>query len=101
MAQGVGADVNLTDEALRELHIITQLKYSCSHVATFLLAIGLPKRDLLSWIVTVLLFLFPVLSTIAFAYEPAIMARLLLMWLLLALGGWLTLRESRKIQGDH
>ena len=38
MAQGVGGEANLTDEALRELHIITQLKYSCSHVSTFLQA---------------------------------------------------------------
>lgn len=101
MAQGVGGDANLTGEALRELLIITQLKYSCSHVATFLLAIGLPRRDLLSWVVTVLLFLFPVVSTLAFAYEPAMMARLLLMWLLLALGGWLTLREAKRVQKDN
>jgi hypothetical protein len=97
MAQGVGGQANMTDSALRELHIITQLKYSCSHLATFLFGLCLPKRDGLSWTVGILLLLFPVTSTLAFAYEPATLARLVLMWLLLALGGWLSWRESKKM----
>jgi hypothetical protein len=100
MAQAVGGQANLTDGALRELYIITQLKYSCSHLATFLFGLGLPRRGRLSWLVTALLFLFPVVSTVAFAYEPASLARLLLMWLLLLLGGWLAWRESSKLEGE-
>jgi hypothetical protein len=96
MAQGVGGTANFTDAALRELHIMTQLKYSCSHLATFLLGLSLPKRDWLSRTVAVLLFLFPVISTLAFVLEPAGLARILLMWLLLVLGGWLTWRSARQ-----
>jgi hypothetical protein len=94
MAQGIGGDANLTDGALRNLALLTQLKYSCSHLATFLFGVALFRRDRLSWAVTILLFLFPVASTVAFAYPPAIVFRLLLMWLLLALGGWLAWREG-------
>jgi len=101
MALGIGGDANLTDEALRTLNIITQLKYSASHMAVFLFGIGLFRRDLLSWIVTVLLFIFPVVSTIAFAYEPAGLARILLMWLLLVLGGCLAWRESKTMEGEY
>lgn len=100
MAQGIGGEANLTGAALRELNIITQLKYSCSHVATFLFGLGLPRRDRLSWTVSVLLFVFPVVSTGAFVYEPATLARILLMWLLLVLGGWLAWRESKELQGE-
>jgi hypothetical protein len=100
MALGIGGDANLTDEAMRMLNIITQLKYSASHMAVFLFGIGLFRRDLLSWIVTALLFIFPVFSTIAFAYEPAGLARILLMWLLLLLGGWLAWRESKNLEGE-
>lgn len=100
MAQGVGGPANLTDTALRELHIVGQLKYSCSHLATFLFGLGLSKRDRSSWTVAILLLLFPVVSTLAFAYEPATMARLLLMWLLLLLGGWLAWRESKNLEGE-
>lgn len=101
MALGIGGDANLTDEALRTMNIITQLKYSASHMAVFLFGIGLFRRDLLSWIVTALLFVFPVVSTIAFAYEPAGLARILLMWMLLVLGGWLAWRESKTTEGEH
>jgi hypothetical protein len=100
MAQGIGGEANLTGAALRELTIITQLKYSCSHMATFLFGLGLPRRDRLSWTVSLLLFVFPVVSTVAFVYEPATLARMLLMWLLLVLGGWLAWRESNKNQGE-
>jgi hypothetical protein len=101
MALGIGGDANLTDEALRTLSIITQLKYSASHMAVFLFGIGLFRRDLRSWIVTALLFIFPVVSTIAFAYEPAGLARILLMWMLLVLGGWLAWRESTTMEGEY
>lgn len=94
MAQGIGGQANLTDSALRDLALLTHLKYSCSHLATFLFGVALFRRDGLSWAVTILLFLFPVASTVAFAYEPAAMVRLLLMWLLLAFGGWLAWREG-------
>jgi hypothetical protein len=87
MAQGVGGDASLTESALQELHVLTQLKYSCSHLATFLFALTLPRRGLLSWIVAILLLLFPVVSTLAFVLEPAGLARMFLMWLLLVLGG--------------
>jgi hypothetical protein len=100
MVLGVGSGSNLTDSALRELNIITQLKYAASHMAVFLFGIGLIRRDLLSWIVTVLLFLFAVVSTIAFAYAAAGPVRILLMWLLLALGGWLAWRESKTMEGE-
>jgi hypothetical protein len=100
MARGIGGEANLTGAALRELTILTQLKYSCSHLATFLFGLGLPRRDWLSWTVSVLLFVFPVVSTVAFAYEPATLARILLMWLLLVLGGWLAWRESKNLQGE-
>jgi hypothetical protein len=101
MAQGIGDEASFAAGALRELYIVTQLKYSCSHLATFLFGLALPRRDRLSWIVTILLFLFPVVSTLAFALEPAGLARLLLMWLLLALGGWLVWRESKKLEGEN
>lgn len=101
MAQGTGGEASLTGAALRELTIITQLKYSCSHMATFLFGLGLPRRDRLSWTVSILLFVFPVVSTVAFVYEPATLARIGLMWLLLVLGGWLTWRESKKLQGEN
>lgn len=101
MAQGIGAEEAFSGGALRELNIVTQLKYSCSHLATFLFALALPRRDRLSWTVTILLFVFPVVSTVAFAVELAGLARLLLMWLLLSLGGWLAWRESKKAEGDN
>lgn len=101
MARSIGGEANLTGAALRELTILTQLKYSCSHLATFLFGLGLPRRDWLSWTVSVLLFVFPVVSTVAFAYEPATLARILLMWLLLVLGGWLAWRESKNLQGER
>lgn len=101
MARSIGGEANLTGAALRELSILTQLKYSCSHLATFLFGLGLPRRDWLSWTVSVLLFVFPVVSTVAFAYEPATLARILLMWLLLVLGGWLAWRESKNLQGER
>ncbi len=100
MALGIGGEENLTGEALRSLNVITQLKYSASHMAVFLFGIGLFRRGLLSWMVTALLFIFPVVSTIAFAYEPAGLVRILLMWLLLVLGGWLAWRESRTVEGE-
>jgi hypothetical protein len=34
-------------------------------------------------------------SSLALAIEPAVTARLLLMWLLLGLGGWLAWREAK------
>lgn len=101
MAQGTGGEASLTGAALRELTIITQLKYSCSHMATFLFGLGLPRRDRLSWTVSILLFVFPVVSTVAFVYEPATLARIGLMWLLLVLGGWQAWRESKKLQGEN
>lgn len=101
MAQGIGGEVTFSGSALRELSIITQLKYSSSHLATFLFGLALPRRDRLSWAVSILLFLFPVVSTLAFAVETASLARLLLMWLLLALGGWLVWRESKKLEGGN
>jgi hypothetical protein len=100
MAQGIGGEASFAEGALRELSITTQLKYSCSHLATFLFGLALPRRDRLSWTVAILLFLFPVVSTLAFALEVASLARLLLMWLLLALGGWLAWRESKRLEGD-
>lgn len=100
MAQGVGGEANFSDVALRELYIITQLKYSFSHLAAFLFGLALPRRDRLSWTVTVLLFLFAAVSTLAFAIQPLGLVRILLMWLLVALGGWLALRESKKLEGD-
>ena len=100
MAQGVGGDAGLTGTALRELTIITQLKYSCSHMATFLFGLGLPRRNWLSWTVSILLFLLPVVSTVGFVCEPATLARIGLMWLLLVLGGWLTWREAKQLQGE-
>jgi hypothetical protein len=96
LAQGVGGSTEVTVSAVRELALIGQLKYSCSHLATFLFALGLPRWDRLSWTVTVLLFLFPVASTLAFAVELAGLARLLLMGLLLALGGWLAWKRSQE-----
>jgi hypothetical protein len=107
MAQGIGGEANFSDGALRELHIISQLKYSCSHLATFLFGLALPRRDRLSWTVAILLLVFPVVSTLGFALDLASLARLLLMWLLLALGGWLAWREARanapssQQGGDH
>jgi hypothetical protein len=100
MVLGIGAEASLTGSALRELNIITQLKYSASHMAVFFFGVGLPRRDRLGWIVTVLLFIFPVVSTIAFAYEPAGLVRILLMWLLLVLGGWMAWRESKNLEGE-
>jgi hypothetical protein len=100
MAQGIGGAESFSHGALRELNIVTQLKYSCSHLATFVFGLALPRRDRLSWTVAILLLLFPVVSTLAFAVELASLARLLLMWLLLALGGWLAWRESKKLKGD-
>jgi hypothetical protein len=32
--------------------------------------------------------------------QPLGLVRILLMWLLVALGGWLALRESKKLEGD-
>jgi hypothetical protein len=98
---GIGSEANLTGSALRELNIITQLKYAASHLAAFLFGIGLVRRDWLSWIVTALLFAFAVVSTIAFAYAAAGLARILLMWLLLVLGGWLAWRESKTMEGER
>jgi hypothetical protein len=100
MVLGIGGEASLSGSALAELNIITQLKYSASHMAVFLFGIGLSRRDRLSWIVTVLLFVFAVISTIAFAYEPAGLVRILLMWLLLVLGGWLAWREAKSMEGD-
>ena len=100
MAQGIGGEASFAEGALRELSIITQLKYSCSHLATFLFGLALPRQDRLSWTVAILLLLFPGVSTLAFALEVASLARLLLMWLLLALGGWLAWRESKRLEGD-
>ena len=100
MVLGIGGEDSLTGSALAELNVITQLKYSASHMAAFLFGIGLYRRDRLSWIVTVLLFVFPVASTIAFAYEPAGLVRILLMWLLLVLGGLLAWRESKSMEGE-
>jgi hypothetical protein len=101
MVLGIGGEANLGDSAIRELNIITQLKYSASHMAVFLFGIGLIRRDLLSWIVTVLLFGFAVVSTIAFAYGAVGLVRILLMWLLLVLGGWLAWRESKTMEGER
>ena len=101
MALGIGGEANLTDGALRTLNLITQLKYSASHMAVFLFGIGLVRRDMLSWSLSILLFAFPVVSTIAFAYEPAGLARILLMWLLLVFGGWLAWRESKTMSGER
>jgi len=100
MVLGIGGEDNLAGSALAELNVITQLKYSASHMAAFLFGIGLSRRDRLSWTVTVLLFVFPVVSTIAFAYEPAGLVRILLMWLLLVFGGWLAWRESKNMEGE-
>ena len=100
LAQGIGGEIGFSDAALRELHIITQLKYSASHLAAFLFGLALPRRDRLSWTVAVLLFLFALVSTLAFAIGALGLARILLMWLLVALGGWLALRESKKLEGE-
>jgi hypothetical protein len=101
MAMGIGGAANLTDGALRTLNIVTQLKYSASHLAVFLFGIGLFRRSMLSWSLSILLFAFPVVSTIAFAYEPFGLARILLMWLLLVFGGWLAWRESKTMNGER
>lgn len=100
LAQGIGGETGFSDAALRELHIITQLKYSASHLAAFLFGLALPRRDWLSWTVTVLLFFFAVVSTLAFAIEPLGLVRILSMWLLVALGGWLALREAKELEGE-
>jgi hypothetical protein len=100
MALGIVGEADLTGSALAELNVITQLKYSASHIAAFLFGVGLPRRDRLGWIVTVLLFAFVVVSTIAFALEQAGLIRILLMWLLLVLGGWLAWRESKSMKGE-
>jgi hypothetical protein len=101
MTLGIGGEANLTDEALRMLNLVTQLKYSASHMAVFLFGIGLFRRGMLSWALSILLFAFPVASTIAFAYELAGLVRILLMGLLLVLGGWLAWRESKAINGER
>jgi hypothetical protein len=56
---------------------------------------------MLSWSLSILLFAFPVVSTIAFVYEAAGLARILLMWLLLVFGGWLAWRESKTMNGGR
>jgi hypothetical protein len=96
LAQGVGGRADVTASTVRQLAFIGQLKFSCSHLATFLFALGLPRWDRLSWTVTILLFLFPVVSTLAFAYAPAGVVRLAVMWLLLVLGGWLAWKRSQE-----
>jgi len=101
MALGIGGEANLTGSALREINIITQLKYAASHMAVFLFGIGLVRRDLLTWTMTVLLFAFAVVSTIAFAYSAAGLVRILFMWLLLVLGGWLAWQESKTMEGER
>ena len=101
MAQGIGGEASFSAGALRGLYIIAQLKYSSSHLAAFLFGLALPRRDQLSWTVAILLFLFPVISTLAFALDLASLARLLLMWLLLVWGGWLAWRESKKLEGEN
>jgi len=101
MALGIGGETNLADDALRTLNLVTQLKYSASHMAVFLFGIGLSRRGMLSWSLSILLFAFPIVSTIAFAYEPAGLARILLMWLLLVLGGWLAWQESKTMNGGR
>ena len=101
MALGIGAEASMTGDELAGLNVITQLKYSASHMAAFLFGVGLPRRDRLSWVVTLLLFTFVLMSTIAFAMDPAGLARILLMWLLLVLGGWLSWRESRRMEGEN
>ena len=101
MALGIGEEASLTGDALADLNVITQLKYSASHMAAFLFGIGLSRRDRLSWIVTLLLFGFVLISTIAFAIEQAGLVRILLMWLLLVFGGWLAWRNSKQIKGEN
>jgi hypothetical protein len=101
MALGIVSEAELKGGALAGLNLTTQLKYSASHMAAFLFAIGLPRRDRLSWIVTLLLFAFVAASTIAFAFAQAGPARILLMWLLLVFGGWLAWRESKSLEGDY
>ena len=101
MALGIGDEASLTGDALASLNVITQLKYSASHMAAFLFGAGLSRRDRLSWAVTLLLFAFVLSSTIAFAVEQAGLARILLMWLLLVLGGWLAWLESKRIEGEN
>jgi len=96
LVQGVGGAADIGPGTVREVALISQLKFLCSHVAVFLLALGLPRWDRLSWGVTILLFLFPVASTLAFAHALAGLARLLLMGLLLALGGWLAWQRSQE-----
>ncbi|MGD9405763.1 MAG: hypothetical protein PVH95_11485, partial [Anaerolineae bacterium] len=61
----------------------------------------LSRRGMLSWSLSILLFAFPVVSTIAFVYEAAGLARILLMWLLLVFGGWLAWRESKTMNGGR
>ena len=101
LALGIVDEADLTGSALAELNVITQLKYSASHMAAFFFGLGLPRRDRLGWTVTILLFVFVVVSTIAFALEQAGLARILLMWLLLVLGGWLAWRESKSMEGEN
>lgn len=96
LAQGVGGAADIGPGTVRDLHLIGQLKFMCSHVAVFLFALGLPRWDWLSRAVTILLFLFPVASTLAFTYPLAGLARLFLMGLLLALGGWLAWQRSQE-----
>ena len=101
MALGIVGESELKGGALAGLNVITQLKYSASHMAAFLFGIGLSRHDRLSWVVSLLLFAFVVVSTIAFALEQAGLARILLMWLLLVFGGWLALRESKQMEGEN
>jgi hypothetical protein len=101
MALGIVSESELKGGALAGLNLVTQLKYSASHMAAFLFGIGLSRRDRLSWLVTLLLFAFIVISTIAFAFEQAGLARILLMWLLLVFGGWLAWRESNSLEGEY
>lgn len=96
LAQGVEGAVEIDPGAVRELYLIGQLKFLCSHVAVFLFALGMPRWDRLSWGVTILLLLFPVASTLAFAYAWAGLARVLGMALLLALSGWLAWQRSQE-----
>ena len=100
MALGIGGEASFTGNALASLNVITQLKYAASHMAAFLFGIGLRRHDRLSWVVTALLFVFAVVSTIAFAYEPVGLVRILLMWMLLLLGGWLAWRQSKNMEGE-
>jgi hypothetical protein len=96
MAMGIGGEANFTEDALHELNIISQIKYLCSHLATFLFGLGLARDSRLAWLVSSLLFLFPIASTAALALEGAAIARLVIMWLMLALGGLLVRRHARQ-----